>query len=57
MKLDEFVKLLREKQSADKAKEEKIKAKYKELNKVKKLTLEQRLSQIEELLNIERDNN
>lgn len=56
MKLDEFVKLLSEKQSADKDKEEKIKAKFKKLNKTKKLTLEQRVSQIEELLNIERDN-
>ena len=52
MKLDEFVKLLREKQSADKAKEEKIKAKFKELDKKKKLTQEQRIARIEELLGI-----
>ena len=53
MKLDEFVKLLREKQSADKDKEEKIKAKYKELDKKKKLTQEQRIARIEELLGVE----
>ena len=53
MKLDEFVKLLSEKQSTDKAKEEKIKAKYKELDRKKKLTQEQRIARIEELLGIE----
>ena len=52
MKLDDFVKLLREKQSADKAKEEKIKAKYKVKAKGKSPSIEDRLSLVEELLGI-----
>ena len=53
MKLQELVERIKVK----KDKEDKVKAKYKDLDKKKKLTLEQRVSQIEELLNIERDKN
>ena len=49
MKLQELVERIKVK----KDKEEKVKAKFKELNKVKKLTLEQRIARIEELLGIE----
>ena len=48
MKLQELVERIKVK----KDKEEKVKAKYKELNKVKKLTQEQRITRIEELLGI-----
>ena len=53
MKLDEFVTKLRDKQLSDKNKQDEVKKKYKDLDKKKKLTQEQRIARIEELLGIE----
>ena len=46
------MKELADKLKAKKEKEDLVKAKYNDLNKAKKLTQEQRLDRIEELLNI-----
>ena len=49
----ELAKVLAMKLEQKKAREQVIKDKYKALEKVKKLTQEQRIARIEELLNIE----
>lgn len=53
MKLDEFVTKLRAKQLEDKTKQDEVKKKYKAKDKVKKLTLTERIERIEEILGIE----
>ena len=52
MKLDEFATKLRDKQLSDKNKQDEVKKKYKGMDKKKKLTQEQRIARIEEILGI-----
>lgn len=51
--MNDKLKVMLEKVQVKKAKEQVIKDKFKDLNKKKKLTQEQRLQRIEELLGIE----
>ena len=53
MKLEEFVTRLRDKRLQDELKQDEVKKKYKDLDKKKKLTQEQRIARIEEILGIE----
>ena len=53
MKLDEFATKLRDKQLSDKNKQDEVKKKYREVNKVKKLTATQKIDMVIEYLGID----